>query len=126
LPVKTKSIFAPIEDDDGRRILITRYYPRGVKKEQFDDWGYALSPTPDLLFSYKDGKVSWDAFKEKFIIQLRDDIASQEAIRTLHELSENEEITLLCFEKSGNPCHRHLVRDIVENPKLLDRSSLVR
>jgi uncharacterized protein YeaO (DUF488 family) len=97
-----------------------------VKKEHFDEWIYALSPSPDLLFSYKDGKVGWDTFKERFIAQLRSDLGCLEAIRTLHDLSENEEITLLCFEKSGSPCHRHLVRDIIENPELLERPILVR
>lgn len=120
MPVKTRCVFEPIGEGDGRRILITRYYPRGVKKEHFDEWAYILSPSPGLLFSYKDGKVDWETFKDKFIGELKADINSVEAIRVLHEISESEDITLLCFEKSGNPCHRHLVRDIVERPELLE------
>ena len=34
--IRTKSIYDPKEESDGIRILITRYWPRGIKKEHFD------------------------------------------------------------------------------------------
>ncbi|MGP8057207.1 MAG: DUF488 domain-containing protein [Nitrososphaerales archaeon] len=120
MAVRTKSIFQPAEREDGCRILITRFYPRGVARETFYDWASVLSPNPDLLFAFKEGKIDWDEFKREFIGQIKGDVASLEAIHALHELSEKEDITLLCFEKDGNPCHRHLVRDIVERPELLN------
>ena len=124
--IKTKSIFDPAEKGDGRRILITRYYPRGVPKENFDEWTTTLSPNPELLFAFKDGKIDWETFRREFVAQLREDEGCQEAILTLHELSETEDITLLCFEKSGHPCHRHLVRALVEDPRLLSQRILAR
>lgn len=33
--IKTKSIYDPKEENDGIRILITRYWPRGIKKRTF-------------------------------------------------------------------------------------------
>jgi len=36
--IKTKSIYDSIENSDGTRILITRYWPRRIKKEKFDKW----------------------------------------------------------------------------------------
>ncbi len=126
MPVRTKSIFQPVEREDGYRILITRFYPRGVARKNFHDWATVLSPNPDLLFAFKEGRIDWQEFKSEFINQLRGDVASLEAICTLHELSESEDITLLCFERSGSPCHRHLVRDIVEKPELLAQPLLAR
>ena len=79
----------------------------------------ALSPNQKLLFEYKEGKIGWEAFKQQFVAQLRNDMDCLEAIHALHSMSGSEDVTLLCYEKSGNPCHRHLVRDIVENPNLL-------
>ena len=35
--IRTKSIYDPKEENDGIRILITRYWPRGIKKEYFDN-----------------------------------------------------------------------------------------
>ncbi len=119
--VRTKSVFLPRNNEDGYRILITRFYPRGVPSKNFDEWTTTLSPNPELLFAYKQGKIGWDTFAHEFLTQLKNDASCLEAIQTLHELSENEDITLLCFEKDGNPCHRHLVRDIIEDPSRLSR-----
>jgi uncharacterized protein YeaO (DUF488 family) len=121
MTVRTKSIFQPAERQDGYRILITRFYPRGVPRERFNEWAYGLSPSPELLFAYKEGRIDWDTFAHEFVVQLGREAGCAEAIQTLHELSQTEDITLLCFEKDGNPCHRHLVRDVVENPRLLTR-----
>jgi uncharacterized protein YeaO (DUF488 family) len=50
LVIKTKSIYEPDEENnDGIRVLITRYYPRGVRKDKFDCWIRELSPSRDLL-----------------------------------------------------------------------------
>jgi len=101
------------------RLLITRYYPRGIKKGHFDDWVRVLSPSPALLLSYKDGKIDWETFKQKFLDELSNNIDSIEVINILHDEMRTDAITLLCFEKSGKHCHRHFVRDIIENPKKL-------
>lgn len=121
MAVRTKSIYKPADAEDGYRILITRFYPRGVPSKSFDEWTTTLSPNPELLFAYKQGKIDWNIFAHEFLNQLRNDVSCLEAIQTLHELSASEDITLLCFEKDGNPCHRHLVRDVIEHPEVLTR-----
>jgi uncharacterized protein YeaO (DUF488 family) len=113
LPVKTKSIYDPPEPEDGVRVLITRYYPRGVKKDRFDKRIVALSPSRGLLSSYRNGEKNWDQFSESFLSELRANPESLEAIRSLRALSQVQDVTLLCYERSGAPCHRYLVRDMV-------------
>lgn len=117
--VRTKPIYQYPENSDGYRILITRYYPRGVSKDKFNEWIWVLSPSAGLLHDYKDGKVDWDIFARRFIEELRHNIASQEAIIELNRFSKDNEITLLCYEKSGVPCHRHIVRELIETPEAL-------
>ncbi len=122
MALRTKSIYEPVEEEDGLRVLITRFYPRGVKKDRFDEWVQVLSPSPELLFSYRDGKKDWEGFRMSFITELSDNVDSLEAIQALNEASKTENVTLLCYERSGNPCHRHLVRDIVETPSLISKA----
>lgn len=119
LVVRTKSIFQPREAADGIRVLITRYYPRGVKKEHFEEWVQPLSPSPTLLFKYKQGECDWNGFKVNFLLELRENIDSLDAIYALNEAVKSTDITLLCYEKDGQPCHRHLVKDLIEKPSLL-------
>jgi uncharacterized protein YeaO (DUF488 family) len=118
--IKTKSIFQQPEVDDGLRILITRFYPRGIKKGNFDYWMQELSPSTELLTSYKTGICDWNTFKHSFLNQMANNIDSLEALYVLHEQSVHTDMTLLCYEKNGTPCHRHLIRDLVEYPDYLD------
>jgi uncharacterized protein YeaO (DUF488 family) len=119
--IKTKSIFKPVEEDDGVRVLITRYYPRGVKKDHFDYWFQELSPSANLLQAYKERKYDWQTFKSAFLSELWNNIDSLETIYALNSsIKKLRDITLLCYEKEGNPCHRHLVRELVEAPKSLE------
>ena len=117
--MKTKSIYDPPEPEDGFRVLITRHYPRGVKKDRFDRRIIALSPSRGLLSSYREGERDWDQFSRSFLSEMRANPESLEAIRWLHELSQVQDVTLLCYERSGVPCHRYLVRDLVAAPGLL-------
>ena len=97
--IKTKSIYDEKEDSDGKRILITRYYPRGIRKENFDLWYRDLSPSRSLLKSFKDGMMSKDVFFQFFCKDLRSDEKKLELCKRLAIESENKNITLLCFKK---------------------------
>ena len=118
--IRTKSIYAPTDQEDGLRILITRFYPRGVKREKYDVWIRSLAPSADLLKRYKNTEINWNDFKTTLLSELRDSIDSVEAVYTLQAKSLTQNITLLCYEKDRCPCHRHMVRDLIEDPQLLD------
>ena len=118
--IRTKSIYGPAGGEDGLRVLITRFYPRGVRREKYDIWTRSLAPSPTLLRQYKNSEITWDGFKTMLLSELRDNIDSVEAIYALQTKSERENITLLCYERDGCPCHRHIVRDLIEDPRLLD------
>jgi len=118
--ISTKSIYQPKEESDGIRILITRFYPRGVKKDHFDCWVRELAPSPTLLQSYKQGERTWEEFKIEFLTEMRDSIDSLEVIHALNQQNAVKNITLLCYERDGMPCHRHIVKNIIEAPNLLN------
>lgn len=113
--IKTKSIYDSKEKNDGFRVLITRYYPRGIKKSHFDQWIRGLSPKPELVKYYKSGKISWSQLEKKFRTQLNSNNQSIEMIQTLAHLAKIENVTLLCYEKKEDPCHRHVVAELIRN-----------
>lgn len=117
--IKTKSIYKPVEQEDGLRVLITRYYPRGVKREKYDIWVRELAPSAELLKRYKDSEIEWSDFSNMLLSELRGNMHSIEAIHALQTTGLMQDITLLCYEKDGCPCHRYMVRDLIEDPTLL-------
>lgn len=85
MQVKTKSIYDKASKEDGIRLLITRYYPRGVKKDHFDQWVRELSPSQELLKAYRSGIIDWPEFVKRFKLQLK---TSEESIPAMEELLE--------------------------------------
>lgn len=118
--IKTKSIYKPKEESDGIRILVTRFYPRGVRKDHFDHWIRDLSPSIELLRGYKSGETTWAEFTSSLLSEFKGNINSLETIYRLHSESNLNNITLLCYEKEGTLCHRYILRDIIANPGLLE------
>ncbi|MDH5569598.1 MAG: DUF488 family protein [Nitrosopumilus sp.] len=115
--IRTKSIYEPKEELDDLRILITRFYPRGIKKTHFDLWKKELAPSKQLLKDYKTKKKTWEEFTESFQSELKDQKESIETIKDLKIKAKSNNITLLCYEKEGESCHRHLLKKLLENPK---------
>jgi len=74
--IKTKSIYKTSDEQDGLRVLITRFYPRGVKKEHFDVWIRDLAPSQALLKRYKNSEIDWNDFKTGLLTELRDNVDS--------------------------------------------------
>ena len=114
LVVKTRSIYEPKDEEgDGVRILITRYYPRGVKKDRFDRWVRDLSPSAGLLRAYRAEQKTWDEFVSDFRAELDASPAGQAALGELRRASKKGTVTLLCYERAGNPCHRTVVAELI-------------
>ncbi|HEX7178733.1 MAG TPA: DUF488 family protein [Nitrososphaeraceae archaeon] len=116
--IKTKSIYDAKEESDGTRILISRYYPRFIEKSHFDERMLVLSPDRDRLLKWKHSQKTeedWKIFEEKFLAQMND-LAAMEAITELRRRSSSgETITLLCYCKKGEHCHRYIIRSLIED-----------
>jgi len=112
--VKTKRAYDPADASDGDRILVTRYWPRGISRERLSitEWLRNLAPSKELLFDWKNKKISWD----EYTIRYHEEMSSQnKVIRELANRAKRGTIALLCFEKEGDPCcHRHLLKDLIE------------
>ena len=120
--LKTKSIYKPKERGNGKRILVSRLHPRGVKKSQYDLWLKELSPSLDLIHEYKNNIITWKKFFSKYKKELQENLMAVEIMQELYKKSKASNITLLCFEPDGVPCHRHLLREIIKKPKLLNEN----
>ena len=99
--LKTKSLYDSKEYGDGTRILISRLYPRGIKKEHFHNWQKDLSPSLMLIHKYKNDEITWQRFFSEFKLELRKNQKSIAIIEQIHRKSKNSHVTLLCFEPNG-------------------------
>ena len=140
--IKLKSLKQPTEESDGLRILIARYRPRYLRKEDenWHVWWKELAPSKSLWKEYlKDKKIDWDEYTRRYKLEIINNPLALEALHNLASryrntssdtnkkeqqqhsksqrsdvLSKYDTVTLLCHCKDDNQCHRFLVKHMVK------------
>jgi uncharacterized protein YeaO (DUF488 family) len=119
--IKTKRWNDPKEADDGYRLLICRYRPRGVRKadETWNAWCSNLGPSRQLHADFygKHGPpISWEEYRQRYLEEMQ---AQQGLIEELAALivDKDAKITLLCSSacEDAAHCHRTLLRELIES-----------
>lgn len=112
-----KSVYSPVTDDEGLRVLVMRRWPRGIGQSRIDVWLKELGPLPDLLEGLQSRRLSWLQFEDAYRAQLETHPASKEALAQLQELERSGgRVTLFCHERQP-PCHRFLLLDWLTHPE---------
>jgi uncharacterized protein YeaO (DUF488 family) len=106
-----KNVYDKPEHSDGQRILVMKFWPRGVSKDMVDEWMKDLGTGGELIKKWKSGKVSWTDFKQEYKKSLR---GKTEMLKDLARKSENGNITLLCTDKDSNRCHRTILANEIK------------
>jgi uncharacterized protein YeaO (DUF488 family) len=119
VPITTKRWCDPVERSDGFRLLVCRYRPRGVRKqdETWDAWNADLGPSRDLhaAFYGKHGPpIGWTEYERRYLSEMRGQAERIEELAA--RLRRKERITLLCSSACTDPkrCHRSLLAGLVE------------
>ena len=117
--IRTRRWCDPAAVDDGRRILVCRYRPRGVRAEDetWDEWWKELGPSVALHADYygKGGRppIEWSEYRRRYLDEMQ---AQTYRIAALRESARaGEALTLLCSSQCIDPerCHATLLRGLV-------------
>ena len=108
-----KSIYDPKAKDDGFRVLVMQYWPRGIKREKVDVWYRELGTSKELIKAWKAGKLNWPQFRKRYVADLKE-AKKQGLIRELAARTRKEKITLLCGCRDPNNCHRIILKEQIE------------
>jgi uncharacterized protein YeaO (DUF488 family) len=110
--VKIKRVYDPRESSDGTRILVMRLWPRGIRREQVDEWNRDVAPSVGLLRAFKRGGLPWERYVQGYWKEI-----APEAVDALRRRARRGTITLLCGCPDENHCHRGLLRDAIEKKR---------
>lgn len=119
-PIRTRRWNDPAEPDDGLRLLITRYRPRGLARadETWDRWNPDLGPSRELHAAVygKGGRtqITWATYLARYRAEMRQ---QRDAIDALaRRVLAGEQVTLLCSASCDREsrCHRSVLRDLIE------------
>jgi uncharacterized protein YeaO (DUF488 family) len=107
--IVTKRIYDPAAASDGTRVLVMRYWPRGIRKDRLDVWLRELAPVIPLLRAYLDGTITWAQYQPRYRAGLERPEA-QTALAEVRRLARKGRVTLLCGCPDPQQCHRTLLR----------------
>lgn len=70
--IKIKRIYSPSSPGDGRRILVDRLWPRGIKKADaaIDQWARDIAPSTELRKWFAHDASRFDAFASRYAVEL--------------------------------------------------------
>lgn len=95
--IQTKRAYEDIESSDGKRVLVDRMWPRGIKKEklEIDLWEKEIAPTNDLRkeFGHDPEKFSW--FEKEYKKELDNNDKTKDFVSQIAEWLKDNNVTLI-------------------------------
>jgi uncharacterized protein YeaO (DUF488 family) len=116
LTINIKRAYDSATEDDGYRILVDKFWPRGIKKNELkaDCWPKNICP-PDSLrhFFHEDIENNWERFAcdyESFLLQ------SEDLKRWIKQWTDagHTKITLLYASKHAEKNHALILKKVME------------
>lgn len=111
--IKLKRIYDPPSEDDGKRILVDRLWPRGINKDKarIDEWLKDIAPSDELRKWYSHETSKWEEFKRRYKKELEE---KEELLERLRNKAKKETITLLFAARDVEHNNAVVLREIIE------------
>lgn len=92
--IKVKRVYDPPSARDGRRFLVDRLWPRGIKKDTLSlhGWLSDVAPSDALRRWFAHNPSRWDTFRRRYAVELD---RRPEAWRPILEVARRGTVTLL-------------------------------
>lgn len=113
MQIQIKRAYAEVSPSDGKRILVDRLWPRGIKKEdaKIDLWAKEITPSTELRKWYAHDPEHWDEFQQRYRAELR---SQAELLQQIREIAKQEKISLITAAKSERYNHVIVLKQVLE------------
>ncbi|MGE5048966.1 MAG: DUF488 domain-containing protein [Deltaproteobacteria bacterium] len=119
MPIRTRRWNDRRLPGDGLRLLICRYRPRGVRKEEetWDEWDPDLGPSRELhadAYGKRGREIGWEEYRTRYLEEMKGQLPRIAALAD--RVRRGGTITLLCSSacEDDDRCHRSLLRALIE------------
>lgn len=111
--LKLKRIYDPPSKGDGKRVLVDRLWPRGIRKEdaRVDEWLKDIAPSDELRRWFSHDPSKWEEFKRRYKEELKD---KREIIERLKTEAKKGMVTLLYAAKDEEHNNAVVLKEVVD------------
>ena len=98
MQLNLKRVYETASSDDGVRILVDRFWPRGLSKDRakIDLWLRDVAPSNELRRWFNHEPEKWAEFRRRYSVELTDNAATA---RSVLEEASRSKVTLLFAAK---------------------------
>ncbi len=123
--IKTKRIYDPASPEDGRRILIDRLWPRGIKKEEakIDEWLRDIAPSTELRKWFSHDPEKWQEFRRRYKRELE---SKSELVQSLKATAKKGTVTLVFAAKDTEHVNAAVLKEVLESSSAKEPKSKVK
>jgi uncharacterized protein YeaO (DUF488 family) len=110
--IKIKRIYDTVSEDDGKRILVDRLWPRGLKKDEakIDEWLKEIAPSDGLRKWFSHDPSKWQEFKNRYKKELK---SKSEIIEKLRIEAKKGQVTLLFSAKDVEHNNAVVLKEVI-------------
>ncbi len=110
--VKIKRVYDPASPGDGKRILVDRLWPRGVKKEDasIGEWLKDIAPSPGLRKWFGHDPAKWHDFRNRYKGELKEKTGIVERLR---QEAQTRTVTLLFAARDAEHNNAVVLKEII-------------
>lgn len=111
--VRMKRVYDPYAPGDGKRILVDRLWPRGIKKEdsKIDEWIKEIAPSTELRKWFSHDVTKWPEFRRLYKGELAE---RADLVKRLVEDAKKGTITLLFAAKDTEHVNAAVLKEVIE------------
>jgi len=100
------------ENPNAYFIAVSRKIPS--KKCGCDSVYTSLAPSLKLLRDYKNGNINSLGYTELYKLEIKANASAMRYMRKIKNISKERDVFLVCWEGPGKFCHRHILKEIIE------------
>ncbi len=111
--IKLKRVYDPAERGDGKRFLVERLWPRGVKKTALGDalWLKEVAPSTELRKWFGHDPRKWAEFQQRYRSELKE---HQESLVPILQAARHSTVTLLYSSHDTEHNNAVVLRDYLK------------
>ncbi len=113
MPISLKRVYEKPSPEDGKRILVERLWPRGLKKSEarIDDWLKDLAPSTELRKWFSHDPSKWDEFRKRYSKELE---TKPDLVLKLAEETRKNKVTFVFASKEEKQNNAAALKEYIE------------
>jgi len=120
--IKLKRVYESMGNRDGKKFLVERLWPRGVKKTALANaiWLKDVAPSTELRKWFGHDPKRWEEFQRRYRVELK---AHQAVLESILEAARRGTVTLLYSSHDTEHNNAVVLRDYLQRKLGSDRQS---